>query len=99
MLGLALCSAFGGANCFDERIAVLCSPAERKRAHQWGLAIRLAQRLSGGVAEPLRDTILRRDERRVLLSLPGDCASLAGEAVARRHKHLAVALGLEAVLA
>ena len=44
MLGLTLFSAFGGTHGFDGRIAALCDPASAKRAHHWGLAIRVAQR-------------------------------------------------------
>lgn len=99
ILGLALFSAFGGTRGFDDRIAALCSPVERSRAQQWGLAIRLAQRLSGGVADPLGATSLRRDASQLILVLPGESAALAGEAVIRRHRQLAGALGIEATLA
>lgn len=99
MLGLALFSASGGSKGFDERIAALCTPAERARAQQWGLAIRLAQRLSGGVAPPLEATGLFRDETILILTLPGKFVGLGGEAVLRRHRQLAAALGIEAGLA
>lgn len=99
MLGLALFAAFGGSRGFDERIAALCTPEDRARAQSWGLAIRLAQRLSGGMAGPLEATRLARDEPALILALPGDAASLYGEAVSRRHRQLATALGLEARLA
>ena len=95
MLGLALFSAFGATRGFDERIAALCAPEHRARASQWGLAIRLGQRLSGGVAGPLQATRLHRSADVLTLSLPGDAAPLYGEAVARRHKQLATALGAE----
>lgn len=95
MLGLALFSAFGGTRGFDDRIAALCTPDQRVRAQGWGLAIRLAQRLSGGVAAPLETTMLRRDGEGLLLSLPGEARALYGEAVARRHKQLATALSAE----
>jgi len=99
MLGLALFAAFGGTRGFDDRIAGLCSAEDRARAQSWGLAIRLAQRLSGGVAGPLETTRLARQETALILTLAGDADALNGEAVARRHRQLATALGLEARLA
>ncbi|HZF43296.1 MAG TPA: Ppx/GppA family phosphatase [Sphingomonadaceae bacterium] len=95
MLGLALFSVFGGTRGFDERIAGLCSPEQCTRAQGWGLAIRLAQRLSGGVAAPLEASTLRREDGLLTLSLPGEVAALYGEAVSRRHKQLATALGTQ----
>ena len=92
MLGLTLFSAFGGAHGFDARIAGLCDPAAAKRAQGWGLAIRLAQRLSGGVAGPLERASLTRVGERLVLS-GGD--ALVGETVLRRHRQLATALALE----
>lgn len=99
MLGLALFAAFGGTCGFDERIAGLCAPEERARAQQWGLAIRLAQRLSAGVSGPLEDTRLTLRENLLTLALSGDAAALAGEAVLRRHRQLATAMGAETILA
>lgn len=98
MLGLALFTSFGGTNGFDPRIAALATPAERTRAQQWGLAIRLGRRLGGGIAAPLRESRLARADGVLTLSLPGVAAALAGEAVGRRHRQLASALGLEPVL-
>ena len=92
MLGLALFSAFGGTHGFDQRLAALCSPRSALRAQHWGLAIRLAQRLSGGVSAPLERARIERRGDRLVLSGVG---ALAGEAVARRHKQLAAAVGLE----
>lgn len=100
MLGLALFFAFGGSHGFDTRIAGLCESHDRVAAQSWGLAIRLAQRLSGGVAGPLEASRLARsDDGKLILTLEGDAGALSGEAVTRRHRQLASALGLEAVLA
>lgn len=68
------------------------------RAETWGLAIRLAQRLGGGTPTALAGTTIAIEGGRLVLSLPGESAALAGEAVSRRHRLLAAALGLEAVL-
>ncbi len=67
-------------------------------AHRWGLAMRLGQRLSGGVAAPLQRTDLRRGRGRVELTVPVRDTALYGEAVQKRHKALATALGMEATL-
>ena len=95
MLGLALFKAFGGQHGFDARLAALASAAGQARAALWGLAIRLAQRFSGGVAAPLDGTRLRLSAGILMLAAPPELAPLYGEAVARRHKQLAGALGAE----
>ncbi len=64
------------------------------RATIWGLAIRLAQRLSGGAVQPLADSSLVRDEMVLRLTLSGRSEKLVGEQVAKRLKQLAEALGL-----
>lgn len=94
-LGLTLFNAFGGTHGFDTRITALCSPDDARRAQQWGLAIRLAQRLSGGVAGPLKSTRLGLGDDVLTLTLDGEAAQLGGETVVRRHKQLAIALGAE----
>lgn len=94
-LGLTLFSAFGGTHGFDPRISALCSPDDARRAQRWGLAIRLAQRLSGGVAGPLKSTRLGLGDDVLTLTLDGEAAQLRGETVVRRHKQLAIALGAE----
>jgi exopolyphosphatase / guanosine-5'-triphosphate,3'-diphosphate pyrophosphatase len=71
----------------DERLA---------RAAQWGLAIRLAQRLSGGAVRPLADSRLVRDGAVLKLMLSGQSVTLGGEQVVKRLKQLAEALGLSA---
>lgn len=53
MLGQALYSSFGGGIVPTSGFETLVSAEGLNRAVQWGLAIRLAQRLSGGVAAPL----------------------------------------------
>jgi exopolyphosphatase/guanosine-5'-triphosphate,3'-diphosphate pyrophosphatase len=57
--------------------------------------MRLGQRLSGGVTEPLESSSLTIDRGAVLLTLRGEDAALYGEAVERRHKFLADALQLK----
>ncbi|MDF7777681.1 Ppx/GppA family phosphatase, partial [Sphingomonas sp. AOB5] len=67
-------------------------------AMQWGLAIRLGQRLSGGVAAPLKRSRLALATNAVWLVLEPRDAALYGEAVEKRHKALATAMGRKAAL-
>jgi exopolyphosphatase/guanosine-5'-triphosphate,3'-diphosphate pyrophosphatase len=99
MLAQALFASFGGARDFEaSEIAALCSEAELDRAVLWGLAIRLGQRLSGGVAATLERSRLACTSRKLRLEMKRDDEALYGETVARRHKMLATALGLETEL-
>jgi exopolyphosphatase/guanosine-5'-triphosphate,3'-diphosphate pyrophosphatase len=59
----------------------------------WGLAIRLGQRLSAGLAGPLRRATVRDDGVRLTLDLPGGDRALYGEAVEKRHAALATMMG------
>lgn len=67
-------------------------------AELWGRAIRLAQRLSGGTASLLKRTALESDGERLLLRLRKSDAGLYSDAVRKRHRQLAGALGLRAEL-
>ncbi len=89
LIATALDACFGGEGVATAGIKPLASAAAIHRARLWGLAMRLGQRLSGGVEEPLRQTRLERDGKRIRLMLPGDAASLYGETVQRRLKQLA----------
>lgn len=91
MLAQALYSNFGGSG-FGPDLAALAGPEALQQAIRWGLAIRLAQRLSGGVAEPLRQARLMSGKDGLELRLAND--RLKGETVFRRLKNLAQAMGL-----
>jgi len=98
MLAQALFTAFGGGKILPyPDIMALCAPAEIARSTRWGLAIRLGQRLSGGVAAGLERSRLER--RGDVLRLKLRDGALAGEAVERRLKTLAGELGLSPELA
>ena len=58
IMAQALSSNFGREMLPDSRLTQLCKPGELQRAHCWGLAMRLGQRLSGGVASVLEETSL-----------------------------------------
>ncbi len=94
MLGQALFATFGGSGDLPyPHIAALCPEPALRRARIWGLAIRLAQRLSAGVADPLARSSLTIEGDRLVLWLPEDEAAMFGESVERRLKTLATALG------
>jgi exopolyphosphatase/guanosine-5'-triphosphate,3'-diphosphate pyrophosphatase len=99
MIAQALFSNFGGAGRFaDYDVAELCSEEELLHASHWGLAMRLGQRLSGGVASSLERTSLARADGKLRLTLGAKDESLYGEAVDRRLRTLASALGCKADL-
>jgi exopolyphosphatase/guanosine-5'-triphosphate,3'-diphosphate pyrophosphatase len=98
MLGQALFTHFGGEGV-PAIVPRLLGAEACARAMRWGLAMRLGQRLSGGVAGPLRTSRLGLDPATVTLALSGEDGALYGEAVERRHKALAEALGRKAVVA
>ncbi len=93
MIAHALFTSFGGGNMPAPLVAQLSSPEDCATAAAWGLAMRLGQRLSGGVAGPLEVSALSIDATDVILTLPTAQAELYGEAVERRHKQLAAMLG------
>ena len=95
MLAQALFCSFGGrCDLPYPRIAALCSAEEMKRASLWGYAMRLGQRLSGGVAAGLERSRLSREGGALRLIVDEDDSGLLGESVERRLKTLAGELGL-----
>ncbi|MBV8685180.1 MAG: Ppx/GppA family phosphatase [Alphaproteobacteria bacterium] len=100
MMAQALFSNFGGGRSFpDPAIAALCTEAQLRRAVHWGLAMRLGQRLSGGLAATLRRTALARGGNVIRLFLPPGEEALYGETVDRRLRKLASSIGCEAEVA
>jgi exopolyphosphatase / guanosine-5'-triphosphate,3'-diphosphate pyrophosphatase len=95
LLGQALFTAFGGGTRTLPHLAPLAGEADLRRALRWGLAIRLGQRLSGGVADPLRCSALRIDGKALCLTLQADDRALFGDAVEKRFKQLAAEMNLE----
>jgi len=98
MIAHALYTSFGGGNAPAPLVTHLTSPEDCAQAATWGLAMRLGQRLSGGVAGPLEVSRLTLDDKALTLTLPVGQATLYGEAVERRHKQLAAVLGRAAKL-
>ncbi len=102
MIAAALFTSFGGGKGFGGlEVARLVGPEKLARAQQWGLAMRLAQRFSGGVAAALERSNLAIDGKLLRLTLAQRDEALFGEAVERRLFTLAAALGVgaEAVVA
>jgi exopolyphosphatase/guanosine-5'-triphosphate,3'-diphosphate pyrophosphatase len=92
MVAQALFSNFGGRDFPDVRVAALCSRDELECASRWGLAMRLGQRLSGGLAVSLERSRLEREGDVIRLVLPRSEEALYGETVDRRLRKLASAL-------
>ena len=87
----ALHASLGGSG-IPEPLTRLARADKLARATAWGLAIRLGQRLSGGLAGPLQRSRLAADEGTVTLHLAPEDRALYGETVERRHAALATAL-------
>jgi len=94
MMAHALYVSFGGSGVLP-LITRLCSPADSAMAERWGLALRLGQRFSGGVADALIGSRLEIDGDRLVLRIEQGHAPLYGETVVRRHKTLAAVFGCE----
>ncbi|MEG8039103.1 Ppx/GppA family phosphatase [Sphingomonas sp. LR60] len=97
MLAQALWTALGGATDSPAPLVALAGEPALRRAVQWGLAIRLGQRLSGGLAAPLTRAAISVEDG-VLRLQPGD-AALYGETVQKRHRALAAMMGMQPAMA
>ncbi|WP_420607657.1 Ppx/GppA family phosphatase [Novosphingopyxis sp.] len=94
MLGQALYTSFGGGTSAFPGGGALAGDKAMHRAVAWGLAMRLAQRISGGLAEPLEESRLSVDKDRLVLTADAD--ALLSETVEKRLGQLASYMGLEA---
>lgn len=94
-LGQALHGNFGGGTGVPSLLGALAPAEILARATQWGLAIRLCQRLSGGAAGPLEGSSLSIRDGKIVLTLEPAYAGLAGEAIDRRLRQLGQAMGLD----
>ncbi|MBL9065498.1 MAG: Ppx/GppA family phosphatase [Sphingopyxis sp.] len=98
LLARALHAGFGGADSDFPDMGRLVAADRLARARQWGLAIRLAQRLTGGVEAPLKASHIALVDGKLRLSLDHGWHHLAGESVERRLRSLAQALDAKAEL-
>lgn len=94
MMAHALWTSFGGPGVVPV-INGICSPSEIVAAERWGLALRLGQRFSGGVADALIGSRLSIAGDVLELHIEQGNAILYGETVERRHKALATSFGLQ----
>ena len=99
LMAQALFTALGGGTDAPDPLGRLAPYDELALAARWGLAMRLGQRLSGGVAAPLQRTRLSQEENGLALHVASQERALYGETVEKRHKALAAALSTSAVLA
>lgn len=99
VMAQALTANFGRDYLPDARLTGLCKEDQLRRAHCWGLAMRLGQRLSGGVGSVLKRTKLEAPEGALQLTVRRGEEALVGDQVERRLVRLAEALGREPVIA
>ncbi len=94
MIAHALFIAFGGGPARPPILDELASGEDLDRARRWGLAIRLGQRLSGGVEYPLTMSSFEMSPGKLTLKLAPEISALRGDTVSRRMKQLASAMGV-----
>jgi len=99
IMAQALSANFGRDRLPDPRVTDLCKDEQLMRAHCWGLAMRLGQRLSGGVSSVLERTSLDVVDGAIRLRVAKGEEALIGDAVERRLVRLAEALGFKAAVA
>lgn len=92
MLAQALHTSLGGSTTPHPLLAGLANVGQIALAIDWGLAIRLGQRFSAGLAGPLQRATLGLEPGHVLLSLGEADRPLYSETVERRHAALATGL-------
>lgn len=94
VMAQALFTASGGQGAAIEAPRVAELQDRLDRASQWGLAIRLAQRLSGGAGSLLLKSALSHDATHLRLALDKVGKALVGEQVEKRLKALAESFSL-----
>jgi exopolyphosphatase/guanosine-5'-triphosphate,3'-diphosphate pyrophosphatase len=98
IMAQALSANFGRDRLPDGRLGQLCKEEQLKRAHCWGQAMRLGQRLSGGVGSVLKRTSLADVNGAVQLTVRRGEEALIGDQVQRRLVRLGELLGREPVV-
>ncbi|WP_375403482.1 Ppx/GppA family phosphatase [uncultured Sphingomonas sp.] len=99
VLAQCLATALAGGITTPEPLNRLAPASRLDEAIAWGLAVRVGQRLSGGVAGPLERSRISDDGAAITLHLAPADRALYGEAVEKRHAALAAFLGRTPVLA
>lgn len=98
LVAQALFTSLGGGTESPEPLDRLAPPDALQRAMRWGLAMRLGQRLSGGLAGPLQRSALADDGTAITLCLAHDDRAFYSDTVERRHKVLAGFMGRRSCL-
>jgi exopolyphosphatase/guanosine-5'-triphosphate,3'-diphosphate pyrophosphatase len=93
IMAQALSANFGRDRLPDPGLAQLCREDQLQRAHCWGAAMRLGQRLSGGVGSVLKRSSLADVNGAVQLTVRRAEEALVGDQVRRRLTRLAELLG------
>ena len=93
LIAQALSSSFG-QDKLPNSVANLCTATQLASATRWGQALRLAQRLSGGVGSVLKSTSLSNQGGSLCLSVSATGKALISEGVERRLRRLADSMGL-----
>jgi exopolyphosphatase/guanosine-5'-triphosphate,3'-diphosphate pyrophosphatase len=99
IIAQALSASFGRDRLPEPRLGQLCKSEQLERAHVWGVAMRLGQRLSGGVGSVLKRTSLSAVNGALQLSVRRGEEALIGDQVERRLVRLAELTGCEPVIA
>jgi exopolyphosphatase/guanosine-5'-triphosphate,3'-diphosphate pyrophosphatase len=99
IIAQALSASFGRDRLADARLVQLCKSEQLTRARCWGEAMRLGQRLSGGVGSVLKRTSLYLTNSAVELTVRRGEEALVGDQVQRRLMRLAELLEREPVIA
>ena len=98
ILAMALYASFGGNGEPPELLRQLASADDLAKAHIWGLAIRLAHRLSGGTADGVTQNPAQIKGGTLVLHIHSDFAALNNASVRRRFDRLGTALKLDTVV-
>jgi exopolyphosphatase/guanosine-5'-triphosphate,3'-diphosphate pyrophosphatase len=98
IMAQALSANFGRDRLPDPRLMTLTKDEQLIRAHCWGVAMRLGQRLSGGVSSVLKRTRLSASDGTISLHVRRGEEALVGNQVERRFVRLAELLGCEPVI-
>ena len=93
LMAQALSSNFGRDKLPDAALAQLCTADQLEQARRWGSAMRLGQRLCGGVGSALDVTRLSLAPGALRLAVKARQQALIGDAVRRRLSRLAESLG------
>ncbi|MDP1026160.1 Ppx/GppA family phosphatase [Sphingomonas sp. KR1UV-12] len=98
MLAQALFTSLGGGTAIPDPLQRLAGAEALRQAVIWGLAIRLGQRLSSGLAGPLARSSLSLSGDAVTLTLADADRPLYAETTERRHVALAGIMNRAAIL-